>query len=156
MMTTRRGLLTMACTVPLALALAKPSLTGTWALDATRTTFAAPPDLVVTMEQRDSVLYVQTTWDRSRPAGLAIAGLLASQLELTTNGAASTNNVPPGLKLTSTSHWVNDKLITEWELTGLPSGSDHGVWTHYLTDDGKTMVVEQQSGVPAKLVFTKR
>jgi hypothetical protein len=154
-MQTRREVIALLGGAAIATAQPKPNFSGHWIIDTNRTTFQVPADLSETIDDHDRVVVVQTNWDRNRPAGLAIAGLLAPLVVLDATGTQSSNNIPPGLVLRSTSHWDGDKLVTNWNLLGLPNGSDHGNWTRYLTDGGRTMVVEIKASVQTKLVFTK-
>src|ERR1700737_904525 len=138
MHTRREVIMALLAGSAIATAQPKPNFSGQWAIDTSRTTFQVPPDLAETIDHRDPVLVVKTSWDRNRPAGLAIAGLLAPSVELNTNGTQTSSNLPPGLTLKSTARWDGDKLVADWDLPGL----DHWTWIRYLTDGGHTMGVE--------------
>lgn len=156
-MQTRREAIALLTGATVALAQRKPNFSGQWIIDTARTNFVgAPPDLGEIVDHRDPVLIVRSSWDPNRRAGVSIAGLLAPSVELNSGGATTSSNVPPDLKLKCISHWDGEKFVTDWDLLGLPNGDDHGTWTRYLTDDGRTMVVEVKASVQTKLVFTKK
>lgn len=156
-MHTRREAIAVLAGAGIAIAQPKPNFSGNWAIDTVRTDFqGAPTDLSETIDHREPVMIIKASWDPNRRAGVSIAGLLAPSVELNSSGAPTSSNVPPELKLKCTSHWDGEKFVTDWDLLGLPNGDDHGTWTRYLTDGGRSMVVEVKASVQAKLVFTKK
>lgn len=155
-MQTRREAIALLAGAGLAMAQPKPNFSGHWVIDSARTTFqGTPPDLTETIDHRDPVMIVKASWDPSRRAGVAIAGLLAPSVEINSNGTPTSSHVPPDLTLKCTSHWDNDKLVTTYDL-GLPNGADHGTWTRYMIDGGRSMVVEVNASVQARLFFTRK
>ena len=160
MLTRREALAVVVAASATALAQTKPNFTGRWQIDAARSP-DAPPDLVEVIDHRDPKVVIETSVSMSQPLGIAIAGLLAPKLQLATDASKNANELPPGLTLISNSEWQGDRLVTKWRIEGLPNGPLDGTWTRYLTDAGKTMVVDvlaapRHERVETKLVFVKK
>ena len=143
-----------------ALAQSKPNFSGRWQVDPSRCTIAVPADLTEVIDHREPVIDLETTVNMGQSTGLALASLLAPRVRLTTSGAQHTNAMPMGLSLASESRWQGDRLVTEWRISGMPSAMT-GAWTRYLSDDGKSMIVELTAAagdrrVEATLLFARR
>src|SRR6266849_5853778 len=161
MLSRRQILATVVGCSAAALAQSKPNFSGRWQIDTARTTHQAPDDLVEVIDHREPKLRIETTFSMNQSVGVALASLLAPKLELTTDTAGNSSELPPGIKLLSNSKWQGDRLVTNWRLEGLPNGPMEGTWTRYLADGGKTMLVDLLAApgherVEAKLIFAKK
>jgi len=135
-----------------------PNFSGRWRLDESRSSHDAPRGLTEIIDHRDSTLRIDSDWDRSRPAGLSNAPLLAPTLKLVADGDESVNDMPMGMSVSTKSHWEGAELVTEWRLNGLATPLN-GTWKRYLTGSG-TMVVDSiaegnRSRSTARFVFVK-
>src|SRR5579885_547650 len=109
----------------------KPNFSGKWHLDP-RDSKDAPADLIETIDHREPVIRIDTEWDHSSPTGVSNAAMLAPAMQLKTDGAESSNEMPMGMTLVTKSHWEGDKLATEWRVSGLDNPMT-GTWNRYST-----------------------
>ena len=159
-MQTRRQMITamLASAAGGLAAAAKPNFTGRWHLDPRHSSKEVPAGLMETIDHREPVIRIDTAWDHNVATGVSNAAILAPAVELKSDGAESSNEMPLGLSIATKSHWDGDKLVTEWRLSGL-NGPMNGAWTRYLTGPN-TMVVDSvaESGghrVSTRFIFAK-
>lgn len=132
----------------------KPNFSGKWLLDERRSSREAPTALMETIDHREPALRIDSEWDHNVPTGITNAAILAPAMQLTTDGADATSEMPLGLSLATKSHWQGNKLVTEWRVSGLQRPLS-GTWTRYLTGPN-TMVVDAVVGqAKERLVFSK-
>jgi len=136
----------------------QPNFSGRWRLDESGSSRDAPRGLTEIIDHRDAILRIDSDWDRTQPAGLSNASLLAPTLKITTDGEENVNDMPMGMSLATKSHWERSELVTDWRLQGLATPLN-GTWKRYLTGPD-TMVVDAvtaaaRNRTTARLVFVK-
>jgi hypothetical protein len=136
----------------------KPNFSGRWRIDERQSSRGAPADLVQTVDHRDPMLRIDSTWNRNRPMSAAYIAMLAPTVQTMTDGSETANDVPPGMSIATKSHWDGDKLVTEWRVTGL-AAEMRGEWTRRLNGTGNMVVdaMTETAGrrVTARILFVK-
>jgi len=137
---------------------AKPNFSGRWRVDERQSSRGVPAGLEQTVDHRDPVLRIDSTWDHTRPASVAYIAMLAPTVQTMTDGSETANDVPPGMSIATKSHWDGEKLVTEWRVTGL-AAEMRGEWTRRLNGTGNMVVdaVTETAGrrVTARFLFVK-
>ena len=158
-MQTRRQMITVMLAGAAGIAAqAKPNFSGRWHIDSRRSSKDAPAEIVETIDHREPLVRIDTEWNHNSATGVSNAAMLAPAVQLNSDGAENSNEMPMGLSLATKSHWDGDKLITEWRLSGLKAPMS-GTWTRYLTGPTSMVVdsVAESDGqrVSRRFVFVK-
>ncbi|MEP7365933.1 MAG: hypothetical protein ABI972_21975 [Acidobacteriota bacterium] len=136
-------------------AMAKPNLTGTWKLDASKSEFGpmpGPSSMTRVINHTDPTMTVKTTQAGQR-------GEFTTELKYTTDGKESVNTTRMG-DVKSVVAWEGDTLIVKYKINNPNAGELNFEERWDVEGDGKTMNVKTKVTGPAepmyrKMVFTK-
>lgn len=122
---------------------AKPDFSGRWKIVPNSSSKEAPAELGEIIDQRESTIRIDSQWNHNTSTGVGNAAILAPAVLLRSDGTVTSNEMPMGMSLSTKSHWDGDKLVTDWQLSGL-SAPLNGTWTRYLTGPN-TMIVDSRA-----------
>lgn len=133
----------------------KADFTGTWVLNAMKSKnmgFIAALQATATIKQTDTFLVMDET--------SALMGQERTrQVRYELTGKTLPNEGSQGEKAETVSVWLDDKLVTTWTTEGANPGTRvTRTETRYLSDDGKSMVVESKrdTSPPVVMVFDRK
>src|ERR1700748_3235077 len=75
----------------------QPNFSGRWRLNESGSSHDAPRGLTEIIDHRDSIVRIDSDGEKTHPAGLSNASLLAPTLKITTDGVESVNDMPMGM-----------------------------------------------------------
>ena len=138
-------------TLPAISQTAKPNFSGRWELDKAKSEFGGaagptPKDIIMQIDQKGKNIALTMTFITSN-------GEIKNPEKLRTDGVP-TVNVIRGHKLTMTTHWQGDSLVT---ITRDPQGVEMLTETRTLAKNGRVMMTTVGSGAnKRRVVFLKK
>ncbi len=136
---------------------------GKWNCDKNVSTLTAdiPDGLRQEVKRKGGNYQIITVWREPHGgvAPLALLGIMATEITLTTDGAEKVNQVGPFMQR-SASKLDGNQLVTQWTAT-VNGQKVNGKWTRVASDDGKTFTLEIEESMEdgktnnGKLVFTR-
>ncbi len=164
-LSTRRTIGALSILTLATLAFAKDNgFDGKWVLDngASQCQAPLPENFTQQIKSRGGKLTVESYWREPKGgvAPLILLGLMATRVELASDGSQSNNQVGPFMQVSKT---VMDgrRMTTDWTATDNNGKTVSGQWVRTVSDDGKQQTIEvktngTQGDQTAHLVFKRK